>query len=180
MSKNLLNALLALIGICACLLAGNSLWLLLVALALLVHLSHTSRWNAEGKLLASTLIAGSALDSFLLQLGVFDYGEPRLLIPQWQAAIWLLLGTTLNHSLGWSARPWWRASLLGACAGPLIYYAAQERGLLSFPYGSLTTLALIALLWAALVPALHGFAALYKLQFEQAQRALLNRRTPPN
>ncbi|WXL24775.1 DUF2878 domain-containing protein [Ectopseudomonas mendocina] len=171
MPKNLVNALLFICGLSVCLLAGGTPWLALVAVALVVHLLWTSRWAAEGKLLASTLIAGSALDSFMLQLGVFDYAEPRQLLPLWQAAMWLLLGTTLNHCLAWSARPWWKASIFGACYGAVVYGLMGLIGNVAYPYGYTKTLLLIAVLWAGVLPALHGFAELYRLQFEQAQRA---------
>src|SRR3546814_8987451 len=91
------NALLFLLGWLACMFGGDSPWLLIVAAVLVVHLLWTSSWAAEGKLLLSVFLAGSALDSFLLNLGLFDFGEPRRLIPLWLALTWLLLGTTLNH-----------------------------------------------------------------------------------
>ena len=105
--KLLLNALLFQTGWFACVFAARQPWLLAVAaLALLAHFRWVGRWAAEGRLVASVLIAGSALDSFLLQLGVFDFGAERLLVPLWLALLWALLATTLNHCLAWTARPW--------------------------------------------------------------------------
>ncbi len=104
--KLLLNALLFQTGWFACVFAARQPWLLAVAaLALLAHFRWVGRWAAEGRLVASVLIAGSALDSFLLQLGVFDFGSQRLLVPLWLALLWALLATTLNHCLAWTARP---------------------------------------------------------------------------
>ncbi|NQD91980.1 DUF2878 domain-containing protein [Pseudomonas sp. CrR25] len=171
MPKLIANALLFQIGWLACVLGGDSPWLLLVGVALAVHLLWTSHWAAEGKLLLSVFLAGSALDSFLLNLGVFDFGAPRMLIPLWLALLWLLLATTLNHCLAWSARPWWRASLLGATAGPLLYYAGTQLAGVGLPYGTWPTMLLLALLWALLLPLLHGFARLYRSQYEQGLRA---------
>lgn len=170
MPKLIANALLFLLGWFACVLGGDSGWLLIVAVALTVHLLWTSSWAAEGKLLLSVFLAGSALDSFLLNLGLFDFGEPRTLIPLWLALHWLLLGTTLNHCLAWSARPWWRGSLLGAIGGPSAYYAGTALAGVGLPYGTWQTLLGLALLWALLIPILHGFARLYRAQFEQAVR----------
>ena len=79
MAKLIVNTLLFQLGWFACVFGGDSLWLLIVAAVLAVHLLWTSSWAAEGKLLVSVFIAGSALDSFLLNLGVFDFGEPRTL-----------------------------------------------------------------------------------------------------
>jgi len=164
------NALLFLLGWLACMFGGDSPWLLIVAAVLVVHLLWTSSWAAEGKLLLSVFLAGSALDSFLLNLGLFDFGEPRRLIPLWLALTWLLLGTTLNHCLAWSARPWWRASLLGAIAGPLAYYGGAQIADVGLPLGAWTTLLILAAVWAVVMPVLHGFARLYRSQHEQAQR----------
>ncbi|MDD1509579.1 DUF2878 domain-containing protein [Pseudomonas sp. CNPSo 3701] len=160
MSRNLLNALLFLIGWLACLLGGGD-WLWVVAVVLLVHLMRIGSWQREGKLLVSAFLFGSAVDSFLLQLGLFDFGEARQLIPLWQAFVWLLVGTTLYHCMAWTAAPWWRASLVGACFALLSYGASTWLGLLRLPFGEATTLALVALLWAIMLPLLHGFARLY-------------------
>lgn len=160
MSRNLLNALLFLIGWLACLLGGGD-WLWVVAMVLLVHLMRIGSWQREGKLLVSAFLFGSAVDSFLLQLGLFDFGEARQLIPLWQALVWLLVGTTLYHCLAWTATPWWRASLIGACFALFSYGASAWLGLLRLPFGEATTLALVALLWAIMLPLLHSFARLY-------------------
>lgn len=171
MPKLIANVLLFLLGWLTCVFGGDSPWLLIVGVALAVHLLWTSSWGAEGKLLFSVFLAGCALDSFLLNLGVFDFGTPRRLIPLWLALQWLLLATTLNHCLAWCARPWWRGSLLGAIGGPLSYYGGATLGELGLPYGTWPTLALLALIWALVIPLLHGFARLYRAQYEQRQRA---------
>lgn len=175
MPKLIANALLFQLGWLACIFAGDGLGLWVVAGVLVVHLGWTSSWAAEGKLLLSVFLLGSALDSFLLNLGLFDFGEPRNLIPLWLALLWLLLGTTLNHCLAWSARPWWRGSLLGAIGGPLSYYAGARLAGVGLPHGTLPTLALLALIWALVIPVLHGFARLYRSQYEQTLRS---RRSP--
>jgi hypothetical protein len=171
MPKLIVNALLFQLGWFACVFGGDGLWLLLLVPVLAVHLLWTSNWAAEGKLLASVFIAGSALDSFLLNLGVFDFGEPRTLIPLWLASLWLLLATTLNHCLAWTAQPWWRGSLLGAIGAPLAYYGGAQIGGVGLPYGTWPTLLLLGATWALVMPVLHGFARLYRTQYEQSLRA---------
>jgi hypothetical protein len=176
MPKLIVNTLLFQLGWFACVFGGDSLWLLIVAAVLAVHLLWISSWAAEGKLLASVVIAGSALDSFLLNLGVFDFGEPRTLIPLWLACLWLLLATTLNHCLAWTAQPWWRSSLLGAIGAPLSYYGGAQIAGVGLPYGTWQSLLLIGIIWALLMPVLHGFAKLYRVQYAQSQ---LPRKTAP-
>lgn len=168
MPRLIANALLFQLGWFACVLGGDGPWLLVVGAALAVHLFWVSSWAREGKLLISVLLFGSAVDSFLMHLGAFDFGEPRTLIPLWLALLWLLLGTTLNHCLAWSAQPWWRASLLGAIGAPLAYYAGAELGGVGLPLGTVPTLGLLAVIWALVLPVLHGFARLYRSQYSPA------------
>ena len=170
MAKLIVNTLLFQLGWFACVFGGDSLWLLIVAGVVAVHLLWTSSWAAEGKLLVSVFITGSALDSFLLNLGVFDFGEPRTLIPLWLACLWLLMATTLNHCLAWTAQPWWRGSLLGAIGAPLSYYAGAQIAGVGLPYGTWQSLLLIGAIWALVMPVLHDFAKLYRAQYEQTQR----------
>lgn len=143
----------------------------MVAAIIAVHLLWVSSWAAEGKLLLSVFLAGSALDSFLLNLGVFDFGEPRQLIPLWLALLWLLLASTLNHCLAWTAQPWWRSSLLGALAAPLSYYGGAKIADVTLPLGTWPTLVILALVWTLVMPVLHGFAKLYREQYEQRLRS---------
>ena len=60
MPKLIANALLFQLGWLACVFGGDSLWLLIVAAAVAVHLLWVSNWTAEGKLLISVFLAGSA------------------------------------------------------------------------------------------------------------------------
>ena len=78
MPKQIANAVLFQLGWFACVLSPQHSWLLAVPLMVLgVHLSWLSSWGAEGKLLLSTLLIGVILDSTLLHLGLFDFGQPR-------------------------------------------------------------------------------------------------------
>ncbi|CAE6900523.1 conserved membrane protein of unknown function [Pseudomonas marincola] len=170
MSKLLANALLFQLGWFTCILAGNSLWLLIVGAVLAIHLLWTSSWHAEGKLLISVFLAGSALDTFLLNLGLFQLPVESKVIPLWWALLWPLFASTLNHCLAWTAKPWWRASLLGALGGPLSYYAGVELAGIQMPHGEWPTLLLLAVIWAGVMPILHGFSSLYRSQYEQRLR----------
>jgi hypothetical protein len=159
MPKQLANAGLFQLGWFACVFSPAQPWLLLVPLAVLgVHLGWLSSWAQDGKLLLSALLLGAAVDSLLLNLGVFDFGQPRRLIPLWLALLWPLLASTLKHSLAWTARPWWRASLLGAIGAPLSYYAGAQLAGVRLPYGSVPTLLGLALLWALVLPLLQHLA----------------------
>ena len=154
MLKNLVNAGLFQLGWFACVLGGNSLWLLLAGGALLAHLLWISRSLAQVRLIAVVCVLGSTVDGLLLNAGVFAFKQAGVLIPFWLVLLWALLAITLNHCLAWTAKPLWRAILLGAIGGPLSYYAGQRLGAVQFPLGLWPTLLGLSLLWAGLFPLL--------------------------
>ena len=158
MLKPLANAVLFQCGWFACVLGGNSRWLLVAVAALAVHLLWISSWSREGQVILAVTLLGTVIDTSLRTFGVFHFSMPGPLIPLWLIVLWALLATTLRHCLAWSARPWWRASLLGAVGGPLSYYAGSQLAGVSFGYGTMPTVIGLALLWALLFPVLHWVA----------------------
>ena len=158
MRERIANAVLFQLGWLACVLGGNSLWLLLALAALVIHLRWISSWAAEGRLILCVVIVGTAVDSVLRCLDVFRFADASPLIPLWLMLLWALLATTLRQCLAWSARPWWLASALGAVGGALSYYGGGRLAGVQFPYGDIPTLILIGLLWAVLFPLLHLMA----------------------
>ena len=164
MLERFANAVLFQMGWFACVMGGDSLWLLLPLAALVIHLLWISRSMAEVRLVAVVCLLGTAVDSLLLNAGVFAFKQPGLLIPFWLILLWALLATTLNHCLAWTAKPWWRAVLLGAIGGPLSYYAGQRLGAVQFPLGLWPTLAGLSLLWAGLFPLLNACSRCRRLR----------------
>jgi hypothetical protein len=169
--KLIANAVLFQIGWFACVLGGTGPWLLVPAAILCVHFFWISSWAAEGKLVVTVVLAGSAIDSFLLQTGVFEFPGDSLIVPLWLAALWAMLATTLNHCLAWTARRVWLASLLGAVSGPLSYFAGATLSDVRLPLEQLTTLAILVTVWAVVFPLLHGFAHIYRQQWLIKQMA---------
>lgn len=167
--KLIANALLFQASWFACVLGGSGPWLMVPALALVLHFTWISSWAAEGKLVVSVLLAGAALDSFLLQLGVFSFQDNAVLAPAWLVMLWAVLATTINHCLAWSARPIWLASLLGAIAGPFSYFAGAAMADVGLPLGPLKSALILALVWAITFPLLHAFAQLYREQYRLRQ-----------
>jgi hypothetical protein len=158
MLKPLVNAVLFQCGWFACVLGGDSRWLLVAVAALAVHLLWISSWSREGQVILAVTLLGTLIDTSLRSFGVFHFSLPGPLIPLWLMVLWALLGTTLRHCLAWSARPWWRASLLGAVGGPLSYYAGSQLAGVSFGYGTAPTVIGLSLLWGLLFPVLHWVA----------------------
>ena len=158
MLKPLANAVLFQCGWFACVLGGDSRWLLVAAAVLAIHLLWTRPWSAEVQVILAVTLLGTVIDTSLRTFGVFHFSVPGPLIPFWLVLLWALLATTLRQCLAWSAQPWWRASLLGAVGGPLSYYAGSQLAGVSFGYGMTPTMIGLALLWALLFPALHWIA----------------------
>lgn len=161
MTRLLVNAGLFQLGWFACVLGAQRPWLLLVAVAcLLVHLLWLAPTRDEPRLVLLTALLGWLLDSTLLNLGLFDFGDGASVAPLWLALLWALFATTLRHCLAWTARPWWRASLLGAIGGPLSYLAGAELAGVGLAWGLLPSLLVLAGVWAVVMPWLHGLARL--------------------
>ncbi|MBA1294285.1 DUF2878 domain-containing protein [Pseudomonas lurida] len=158
MLKTVANAALFQCGWFACVLGGDSLWLLVGVVVLAVHLLWISSWAEDGALIIGVTLAGTVLDTLLRVSGVFQFSEPGPLIPFWLMLLWALLATTLRHCLAWSAQPWWLAALLGAVGGPLSYYAGSQLAGVRFGFALAPTLSGLALLWAAVFVGLHRLA----------------------
>ena len=158
MLKQLANAALFQCGWFACVLGGDSRWLLVGVAALIIHLLWISAWSEDGLVILAVTVLGTVVDTTLRSLGVFHFGVAGPLIPFWLIMLWALLATTLRHCLAWSAQPWWRASLLGALGGPLSYYAGSQMAGVRFGFDTPSTLIGLALLWSVLFPVLHKIA----------------------
>ncbi|WP_339547512.1 DUF2878 domain-containing protein [Pseudomonas sp. RA_35y_Pfl2_P32] len=158
MLERLANAVLFQLGWLACVLGGDSLWLVIPLAVLLIHHLWISRRGQDSRLILWVVLLGIALDSSLQRLGVFEFQQTVALIPLWLIMLWALLATTLRHCLRWSAHPWWLASVTGAVGGPLSYYAGGRLAGVQFPMGVWPTLIGIAMLWALIFPLLHLMA----------------------
>lgn len=153
----LVNAVLFQLGWFACVLGAQRPALLLLAGAcLLAHFAFIGRSSGELAAVATLTLAGCGLDTLLLNLGLFDFAGDSRVLPLWLALLWALFATTLGHSLAWSARPWWLGSLVGTLGGPLSYLLGARLAGVGLPLGIWPTLLILALVWALLVPLLHG------------------------
>jgi hypothetical protein len=151
----LVNALLFQSGWFICVLGGNSYWLLGALAILLGHLAWYGTWKNEGRLMVLAFVLGALVDGLLRVIGVLTFAEPGFLAPLWMGLLWPLLAMTLGHCLAWTARPLWLAALLGAVSGPLSYYAGAQLAGVGMPLGLITTVAILAAIWAVVFPLLH-------------------------
>lgn len=158
MDRRLLaNAALFQLGWLACVLAASQPALLSAALLCLLLQLALLPWRTQWPGILAVTAAGAGLDTLLGLIGLFDFADAAPL-PLWLLVLWALFAGTLRQSLTWSARPRWRAALLGALAGPLSYLAGSRLAGVGLPLGEPISLLLLAALWALWLPLAHRLA----------------------
>ena len=156
--------------------AGHGLWwpgLIVLAVFAAWQLMSSAWPRADASLAVIVSLIGFALDSTFAQLGAmrFEAVVPWSgLAPIWMVALWTSFALTLNHSLAFLQPRIWLAALLGGIGAPLAYWAAS-RGwhALAFPDEPFGVIAVTALAWAVLMPALARLA-LYLRVLDAAPR----------
>lgn len=116
------------------------------------------RRAADLRTLAFVLPLGLVVDSTLVASGWISYspsGPAASMAPAWIAAIWLAFAFTLNHSLAFLRPHRVMSALLGLAGGPLAYWGASRGfGVIEFAKPAVTTLLVVSLCWAVLLPLL--------------------------
>jgi len=127
-----------------------------VAIAVLVHLRHAEKPEAELTLILSCAAIGTVFDSVLVAAGFVSYASGLFSVsaaPYWIIGMWMLFTTTLNMSLRFlKGRPWLSAAI-GFVAGPLAYLGGAKLGGIVF-VEQREALATLAIGWAMIMPAL--------------------------
>ncbi len=164
MSMLIINFILFQVGWFACVLgAAYSLpWVGTVTVGLIVifHISLSGKADRELLLILMAVLIGASWDSLLVWLQLLSYTSgmwSQNLAPHWIIALWALFATTLNVSLHWLKGRWLIATISGAIAGPLAYYAGHRLGAVIFSDAEVA-LMLLAIGWAVFVPMLLWFA----------------------
>lgn len=142
---------------------GRATWALATAVLLLaLHARVVLRDTREWTLLAAVTALGFVVDSAMIRAGVLVPANGAHWAPLWLVCIWLLLATTLAHSLAWLQRRLPLAVMLGAVAGPLAYVGGAQFGAARLGaggvFGAWTSHIVLALCWAVLVPLLLWLA----------------------
>ena len=142
--------------------AGRPTWGVFVAAALMgLHLVQSDAPRRDARLAATLVAVGLVVDSVQAALGVFRFTEPTTpawITPPWLLAIWGLFAITLHASLGWLAGRYWLSVVLGAVAGPAAYWAGARLGALEFRIELPAALAVLALVWGTVLPAVVWLA----------------------
>ncbi len=125
---------------------------------LLLGLLLSPRRTADLQLMVFMLGVGLCLDGTLQALGFFTFREAQTPIPLWLATVWAALALLPHHSLQWMKGRPLLAALFGGIGGPLAYWAGVRLGAASFTLPLLPSLAILAVLWAVLWPAVMAVA----------------------
>jgi hypothetical protein len=132
---------------------GQHQAVLLLVLLLVLHFLLLPQRRQELWLIALCAPLGIMIDSLLSFLGIFEFTNlGNSLIPLWLAGLWIAFTATLRHGLVFFLSRPYLASVCGAIAGPLSYFAGQRLGAVEFGLPVVSTLLLLGAIWALLFP----------------------------
>ena len=127
---------------------------------LVVHLRQAERPDLELGLVVACGVLGAWFDSILAATGWVSYPSGQfapILAPYWIVGMWMLFATTLNRSMSWLKGRLVLATVMGAIAGPMSFFAGSKLGGIVFESPLAATVAL-SIGWAALMPVVMTLA----------------------
>jgi hypothetical protein len=132
-----------------CVLGGNVGALFALPLLVLnIILSRHRRPDLQ--MIGVLLLTGVLVDGTLLAIGFFSFTSAGFPIPLWLVVIWAALAALPHHSLAWMKKRSLLSALFGAFGGPLAYWAGVRLGAADFHWPLLSSLVLLAVVWAFL------------------------------
>lgn len=137
---------------------------LVALIAVVVQIAPRRMLRADATLGAILAAIGLGLDTAWIHFGVLDY-RGAAVAPLWIVMLWVAVGVSLNHSLGFLVRKPWLGALLVGPAGAVSYLAGAQFGAVIVPdpvllsYVGIAWSALFALLLGLIVPFVNGLYA---------------------
>ena len=132
--------------------------------------AHTVK--ADFLLATAAILLGLIIETTLIQTGALNYTHsitsPQL-APLWMLILWANLALTLNGCLRWLQGRYVLAAILGAAGGPLTYFGGMKLGAATSTLPLVTTLGVIAIIYAFITPLLLLIAKQIT-QFTQASK----------
>lgn len=132
-----------------CVLGGNAGAIFALPL-LFVNVLLSRHRRADLQMIGLLLLVGVLIDGTLQAIGFFSFTSTGFPIPLWLAVIWSALAALPHHSLAWMKRRWLVSALFGALGGPLAYWAGVRLDAATFHWSLLSSLMLLAVIWAVL------------------------------
>jgi len=132
---------------------------LIAVIALLLHLFSVKFRRSELLLIAAAICVGALIESINNAFVVFKVSSGPVIgyFAPWLLLLWAGFAATFQHSLSWLARRYVLASLLGACGGPLGFWAGEKLGAIDLSDDP-AKLLLLAFEWALALPFLIWFS----------------------
>lgn len=161
--KILINVILYQLVWLLCVLGGNR-GALAALMLLFIHIVKTDKRAADLKMMGFLLFVGMLVDGTLQQVGFFTFTATGFPIPFWLMVIWLGLAITPHHSLAWLKNRALLSMFFGALGGPLAYWAGARLGAASFAWPLLSSLGVLAVIWALLWPAAMHFSVISNVE----------------
>jgi hypothetical protein len=146
-----------------CVLGGNGGALFALPL-LVVNILLSPQKRADLQMIGLLLLIGVVIDGTLQAIGFFSFSSGGFPIPLWLAVVWVALAALPHHSLAWMKKRILLSVLFGSLGGPLAYWAGVRLGAATFHWPLLSSLALLAVVWALLWTGVMAVAARQKLQ----------------
>ena len=160
------NFLLFLIGWFLCVLGTGSIALYVTCTILFIHFITIGNWKKEKEVLAVSVLLGSTIDSFLGNMNILQFSGEGRILPMWLACIWVLLGTTIRHSLAWTGKHWALAAGTGLICGPVGYYTVSQLTDMNLNEPLWQTLLILAIIWALTIPLLQAFSRVWQKRLD--------------
>lgn len=109
------------------------------------------------KIMALLFVMGTAIDSLLTMMGLFNFSQQQTLIsvlpiPIWLSLLWAAFAGTIYHSLTVFHHRYILAAVAGAIFAPLSYIAGANLGAVSLGKTWLVSYVVIAVVWAGVFP----------------------------
>ena len=166
--KKVINASMFNIAWLVCVILGDLAAVMACVVVLLLHFLLVSRHLAEASLLLKVVILGWLVDTALFSINILTSDGGVIFPPLWLSCLWLLFATTLNHCFVWFQQHKIVAMIVGAIAGPTSYYAGCQLSVIAMGEPLLTSLLIIALVWAVIFPMVLSWASLLNDQSQFA------------
>jgi hypothetical protein len=100
------------------------------------------------------------------------------LAPLWIVALWVQFGTVLHFCMRWLSKRYLLASVLGLVGGPMSFLAGERLGAATFGEPRALSLAILALSWSIVLPALVAIADRLANEQDRAARYRIFVRKP--
>ncbi len=156
-ARSLMSVISFYLGWWACALGASSgyPWLgpVLLPIWILLHIYFSPTPRGEFLFFIALAIIGFAIDTLLIQLGLFKIQPNSFFAPSWLVSMWVLWGLSFESMLIIRQKTWLMV-LTGGVSGPIAYFAGEALQILFYERPLWITLGLHGAVWAGLLPAL--------------------------